>query len=135
MVNSIAIMGTTRNHAKTLKSVYDNAPFSTKHATAGLYFAERVKSGGAWDYKVQLGTNTLYYVSDLNSNMTGEAIGNFHYGYVGRSVFSAFTLKSAAGMYQIISGTSSFKYFDSFFDDPRDQAQIQKGIDKYDSEH
>ncbi|KIO60381.1 hypothetical protein B4064_3566 [Caldibacillus thermoamylovorans] len=35
MANSIAIMGTTRNHAKTLKSVYNNAAFHTKHLTAG----------------------------------------------------------------------------------------------------
>ncbi|WP_368996561.1 hypothetical protein [Caldifermentibacillus hisashii] len=47
MANSIAIMGTTRNHAKTLKSVYNNAAFHTKHLTAGLYFAVRVQSGGA----------------------------------------------------------------------------------------
>jgi len=131
----IDIMGETRSHAATLKSVYDNAIFSTKHLVAGQYFAERVKSGGVWDYKSYLGTNTLYYVEDLNTNMTGEAIGNFHYGYVGRSVFSATTLKSSAGMYQIYSGTSSIKYWDSFFDDPKDQAQIQKGIDKYNSEH
>lgn len=67
--------------------------------------------------------------------MTGEAIGNFHYGYVGRSIFSATTLKSAAGLVQIGVGTSNIKFYKSFFDDPKDQAQIQKGIDKYNSEH
>lgn len=131
----ISIMSKTRSHTKTLKSVFDDAIFSTRHIVAGMYFAERVKSGGAWDYKVQLGTKTRYSVTDLGTTMTGEAIGNFHYGYVGRAVFSGATLKSAAGMYQIISGTSSVKYYDSFFDDPADQAQIEKGIDKYNSEH
>lgn len=133
--NIISIMTTTRNNAKTLKSVFNNAPFSTRHVTAGLYFAQRVRTGGAWDFKASLGTRTLYNVSDLGRSMTGEAIGNFHYGYVGRTVFSGATLKSAAGMYQVISGTSSVKYYASFFDDPRDQAQIQLGISQYDSEH
>lgn len=133
--NIIPIMTTTRNNAKTLKSVFNNAPFSTKHLTAGMYFAQRVKTGGAWDFKATLGTKSLYKVSDLNRTMTREAIGNFHYGYVGRTVFSGNTLKSAAGMYQIISGTSSTKYYASFFDDPRDQAQIQLGISQYESEH
>lgn len=131
----ISIMYSTRQHKNTLKSVFDNAPFTTKHAVAGMYFAVRVQSNGEWDLKVPLGVNTTYYVDDLGYSMTGEAIGNFHYGYVGRAVFSATTLKSAAGMYQVISGTSSIKYYKTFFDDPRDTAQIQKGIDKYNSEH
>ncbi|MDN6294145.1 MAG: polymorphic toxin type 44 domain-containing protein [Alkalibacterium gilvum] len=131
----INIMYTTRNNKNTLKSVFNNAPFGTRHAVAGLYFAQRVRTGGAWDMKAQLGTNTSYYIDDLGTTMTGETIGNFHYGYVGRAVFSGATLKSAAGMYQVISGTSSVKYYSSFFDDPRDQAQIQRGIDMYDREH
>ncbi|SFC33925.1 toxin 44 [Alkalibacterium subtropicum] len=131
----INIMYTTRNNKNTLKSVFDNAPFGTRHAVAGLYFAQRVRTGGVWDMKAQLGTNTSYYIDDLGTTMTGEAIGNFHYGYVGRAVFSGATLKSSAGMYQVISGTSSIKYYSSFFDDPRDQAQIQRGIDMYDREH
>lgn len=131
----ISIMHTTRKNKNTLKTVFSNAPFRTKHAVAGLYFAQRVRTGGIWDMKAQLGTNRSYYIEDLGTTMTGEAIGNFHYGYVGRAVFSATTLKSAAGMYQIISKTSSVKYYSSFFDDPRDQAQIQRGIDMYNREH
>lgn len=67
--------------------------------------------------------------------MSDEAIGNFHYGYVGRAIFSGVTLKSTAGMYQLVSETSSAKFYNSFFDDPKDQTQIQLGIDKYNSEH
>ncbi len=129
------ILGEARNHAKELKSVFDNAVFTQKHYVAGMYFAERVKSGGIWDYKSYMGTNTLYYMEDLKTNMTGETIGNFHYGYVGRAVFGASTLKSAAGMYQIISGTSDWGYWDSFFDDPSDQQDIEWGIRVYESEH
>lgn len=129
------IMSEARSHAIQLRTVYDNAPFSSKNLTAGLYFAQRVKSGGAWDYKTYMGTHTLYYMEDLGVNMTGETIGNFHYGYVGSAVWSATTLKSAAGMYQIISGTSSLGYWDSFFDDPADQSDIQWGINVYNAEH
>lgn len=131
----MSLMYLSRTNKNTLKSVFDNAPFSTKHIVAGLYFAERVKTNGQWDLKVQLGVNTTYYIDDLGYSMTGEAIGNFHYGYVGRAVFSGVILKSAAGMYQIISSTSSLKYYDSYFDDPRDTAQIQRGIDRYNAEH
>ena len=67
--------------------------------------------------------------------MDGETIGNFHYGYVGRSVFLPVVLKSAAGMYQLHSGTSSINYWKTFFDDPADQEDIQWGIDMYEDEH
>ncbi len=129
------IMGEARSHASELKKVFDNAVFATKHYTAGMYFAERVKTGGVWDYKSYMGSKTLYYMEDLRTNMTGETIGNFHYGYVGRAVFEPVTLRSAAGMYQIISGTSNLGYWDSFFDDPSDQHDINWGISKYESEH
>lgn len=131
----ISIMGEARSHATTLKQVYDNAVFGTKNVVAGQYFAERVKTGDVWDYKSYLGVKIVYYVDDLSTTMTGEAIGNFHYGYVGRSVFSATTLKSAAGMYQIYSGTASIEYWKTFFDEPTDQAQIQRGIDKYEADN
>lgn len=129
------IMTEARNHAKKLKSVYDNAVFSKRYYTAGMYFAERVKTGGIWDYKSYMGTNTVYYMEDLKTNMSGETIGNFHYGYVGRSVFAAVTLKSLAGMYQVVSRTSSWGYWDSFFDDPSDQHDINWGIRVYEREH
>jgi hypothetical protein len=40
-------------------------------------------------------------------------------------------LKSAAGMYQIYSGTSKLKYISSYFDDPADQKAITKGYKDY----
>lgn len=129
------LMSLARIHADDLQEVYDNAAFGTAHITAGIYFYERVKSGGVWDYKDPLGTNTLYYEPTLGENMTGETIGNFHYGYVGSVVFEPETLKTAAGLAQIFAGTSDFSYWDSYFDDPRDQANIQWGIDTYNLEH
>lgn len=129
------IMTEARNHAAELRSVYNNAVFAVNYVVAGNYFAQRVRSGGIWDYKSYMGASTLYYMEDLRENMDGETIGNFHYGYVGSAVFSADILKSAAGFYQLVSGTSDLSYYESYFDDPADQADIQYGIDVYNSEH
>lgn len=131
----INIMEDARLHANELKSVYDSAPFGTRTVIAGVYFTERVKSGGIWDYKNYLGVTTRYYEEELDTYMTGETIGNFHYGYVGSAVFSPTILKAAAGLAQITDGTTSLDYWNSYFDDPRDQSDIQWGIDKYNQEH
>lgn len=132
---TIDLMPEARTHANQLKKVYDNAVFGTAHIVAGKYFADRVKSGGIWDYKRYLGLNTRYYETELRATMTGETIGNFHYGYVGSVFFGETTLKSAAGFIQILSGTTDIKYFNSYFDDPRDQKDIQWGINRYSAEH
>ncbi len=96
----------------------------------GEYFASRVKSNGIWDYKRTYGTKNQY---DFNKwTMTGEDIGNMHYGYVGRAAgFSENLLKTAAGAYQIYSGTSTVKWYDSYFDDPNDQIWIQYGFNLF----
>ena len=49
--------------------------------------------------------------------------------------FEDVTLKSAAGAVQFVTGTSSWSYVSSYFDDPRDQKAIQKGIDIFKSTH
>lgn len=131
----IDLMEFARENAAELKAVYDNATFDTNTLVAGHYFAERVKTGGVWDLKASLGKDTTYYEPTLKAHMTGETIGNFHYGYVGSAVFAPFYLKSAAGFYQIISGTSDLSYWSSYFDDPADTEDIQWGIDVYNREH
>ena len=75
------------------------------------------------------------YLQQKHKKYEREEIGNFHYGYVGSAVWSETILKSMAGMYQIYSGTSSIRYWDSFFDVPADQYDIQRGINKYNAEH
>lgn len=129
------LMDVARANAEDLKEVFDNAAFGTAHAVAGLYFVDRVRSGGAWDFKSKLGTTRSYYIPELKVYMKGETIGNFHYGYVGSAVFTPFELKSAAGLYQIWSGTSDLSFWDSYFDDPADTEDIQWGIDVYNDEH
>ena len=67
--------------------------------------------------------------------MTGETIGNFHYGYVGSAIFGPTVLKAAAGFAQFCDGTTDFSYWNSYFDDPKDQEDIQWGINVYNREH
>jgi hypothetical protein len=40
-------------------------------------------------------------------------------------------LKSAAGLIQVLSGTAKKEWFNSYFDYPKDQYSIQRGIDMY----
>ncbi|MFQ9696532.1 MAG: polymorphic toxin type 44 domain-containing protein [Zhenhengia sp.] len=50
---------------------------------------------------------------------------------MGRAVFSPFILKSAAGLAQVLNGDFNMEFIGSYFDDPRDTANIQWGIDYY----
>ena len=93
----------------------------------GLEFASKVRPGGEWDYKQTYGATTTYIFGGMT--VRGEDLGNMHYGYVGSaSGFSSTLLKSAAGAVQIYSGTSYIGWYKTYFDDPRDQTFISKGI-------
>lgn len=61
-----------------------------------------------------------------------DDIGNIHYGYVGRVIFSTNTLLKAGGIVQIYAGTSDWSYWNSNFDDPRDQWAIKLGAELWD---
>ncbi|WP_088073066.1 polymorphic toxin type 44 domain-containing protein [Gottfriedia luciferensis] len=95
----------------------------------GQYFASQVKSGGPWDYKRQYGATTQYIFN--GKYVKGEDLGNIHYGYVGSVTFKASLLQSAAGAYQIYSGTSQGNWYGSYFDDPNDQYWINYGINMW----
>ncbi|PEO52055.1 polymorphic toxin type 44 domain-containing protein [Bacillus pseudomycoides] len=93
-------------------------------------FIKLVKTGGPWDYKVKYGLKNEYVFD--NQKLTGEDLGNFHFGYVGKAIgFTDIELKGGAGFYQILSGTAEREYYKTYFDDPRDQKMIQLGIDYY----
>ncbi|OPJ63391.1 polymorphic toxin type 44 domain-containing protein [Clostridium oryzae] len=96
----------------------------------GEFFANKVKTGGSWDYKQQLGTKKLYRarVNGATVDMAGEDIGNANYGFAGRKGFSAKLLRTAAGAYQICSRTSELGWYKTYFDDPNDQYWINRGI-------
>jgi hypothetical protein len=103
------------------------------YGAIGIFFTSKVQTGGEWDYKATLGTYNVYTVNICSRTYywSGEVIGNFHYGYVGSTKFAPIILLSAAGLVQIISGTSNISYWSSYFDDPVDQTYIQSGIDVY----
>jgi uncharacterized protein RhaS with RHS repeats len=83
-------------------------------------FYKAVRSGGEWDYK--------------KYGRQYEALGNYNYGLTGTSMgVSNYVLLNAAGTYQILSGTSGAGFGVPFLgspfgDDPKDQIQINEGI-------
>lgn len=105
------------------------------------YFANNEREGGAWDYKGVVGWDTIKLVKmDKNSKpnvntyaIYGEDIGNIHYGYVGRTFYPAWMLRSAAGLIQILSNGVNISQFNSYFDDPNDQLSINMGINYFDT--
>jgi hypothetical protein len=110
---------------------YEEKELGTYPASTGFYFASKVKTGGDWDYKRSYGYSSKKWVYRGNT-LTGEDVGNMHYGYVGRAAgFGTTVLKTAAGAYQIYSGTSSAGWYKSYFDDPNDQKWIIYGIDMW----
>ena len=81
-------------------------------------FYKAVRSYGKWDYK--------------RLDKKYEDFGNYHFGYVAAAKgIPELIARMGAGFYQIISGTSSFEYFNSFFDDPKDQYWIREGYKDY----
>lgn len=104
-----------------------------------IEFASKVAEGKAWDYKREIGWNTLRKVTidGKPHYLTGEDIGNIHYGYIGRDMdFSTATLCKAGGLVQVLTSKgASLKQFsyDSYYDDPTDQAAIKRGTSWYDN--
>lgn len=135
--NSLTVSKIYRTNLKTANSIKKS--YNQYKKSRGITFANSyrlsifytlVKSNGAWDLKRTLGTKSKY--TFMGTKKTGEYIGNHHYGYMGKAIeFSNTVLKIAAGMYQIYSGTSKWKYISSYFDDPVDQKAITKGYTDY----
>ena len=98
------------------------------------FFVNKVKPGGDWDFKSQkdwaLDSNTTYAYNF--TELRYDDIGNIHYGYVGRVLFSSDILLLAGGAVQIYTGTSKLSYWRTNFDDPRDQWAIEYGCQLWD---
>lgn len=96
---------------------------------ATYIFYQRVKPGGAWDFKSQPSWDLEYNSTYLYGSvlLRFDDPGNIHYGYVGSALFGEDILKIAGGAVQIWTGTSDIAYWKSYFDDPRDQAMIALG--------
>lgn len=98
------------------------------HAHSGdlLWFYDQVKSGGPMDYKA--GNDDQGKAEDY------ENFGNFNFGVVAAAHgIPEEVAKGGAGAYQVYSGTSDIRWLSSYFDDPRDTAQIAAGYDYYQS--
>lgn len=104
----------------------------TYPALTGFEFADKVRPGGVWDYKLTYGySNSYIYDGQVK---TGEDMGNFHYGFVGRAAtFEASLLLSAAGAVQLYAGSWEPAWWSTYFDDPKDQAMISYGISMWDN--
>lgn len=129
---------TDKLDATMKKNAAEMQSYSANHniISTGLYFAERVKPGGTWDFKSQDDWNLEYNVTYLynDTKLMYDDIGNIHYGYVGHSVFSMNTLLTMAGIVQIGTLTSDFSYINTNFDDPRDQWAVAYGSILWDVE-
>ena len=102
--------------------------------TTGLFFANKVRPGGLWDFKAQkewgLAWSQLYLYDGVL--LRYDDVGNIHYGYVGRAAFSEKLLLKVAGGVQILTDTSSWDYWKSNFDDPHDQWAVSFGCALWD---
>ncbi|MGE8205350.1 polymorphic toxin type 44 domain-containing protein [Heyndrickxia sp. NPDC080065] len=105
------------------------APFANTYRLGIFYVLTR--TNGIWDLKQTIGDVTLYTFKGTME--TGEYIGNHHFGYMGKAAgFNCRVLRIAAGMYQVYSGTSHWKYIFSYYDNPDDSKAIQDGCADYD---
>ncbi|GBF74333.1 hypothetical protein PA598K_02671 [Paenibacillus sp. 598K] len=96
-------------------------------------FVNNVKTGGRVDVKNSHFKDNSYYIYS-GELYRRDDLGNIYFGYAGKVFgYDDTFLKSGAGIYQIYSGTSEWGYVSSYFDDPRDSAMIQVGIDIYNS--
>lgn len=97
-----------------------------------MEFIKAVKTGSKYDLK---------YVWNLDKNVTYiydyiplryDDVGNIHFGYLGASLgYSLKFLQFGAGMYQIYEGTSDWKFYSTYFDDPQDSRMIGLGYNRY----
>ncbi len=113
---------------------------STIPAVSNSYFYMKVKSGGAWDYKIKdnwerdldvpyLGNRGLFMYNGKLT--TAEDFGNINYGYVGSAMGYLPTILYMGGGYAKCGIT--VKIMDSPYhcDDENDHEMIKRGIDMY----
>ena len=124
-----------------LTSYQKTIALGSKYALISFY--DLVRPGGTCDYKRWLDPSAkqILYNIEFQQNlyqMTAEEIGNIHYGFLGRSIgIDSETLLYAGGIVNIITSKSLIKNIDacinSYCDDENDVANVQRGIDYYDS--
>jgi len=119
------LFGEHLSHRRVRKAI--EARFNAYNAWADMVDTDR-----PWDHKSVIKREFGYGQYVGNETYTFDVWSNIHYGYVGRDCgFSEVELLAGAGYAQIKAGTSGWSYWSSWFDDPRDQAAIQVGINLY----
>ncbi len=99
------------------------------YANLGAFY-DRVRNGAEGDYKNQ--SRSYYFYRD--EVVDKETFGNRNYGYAGTAAgFGKTLLKGAAGYAQVRSSNAQLKDARTYFDDPKDTANIQIGISSYNS--
>lgn len=112
---------------------FDNVIACASYAIfgAGNYFVQKVRSGGAWDYKTlfpSYNTQVIIRIDNKDYSIQAQDIGNIHYGYVGSALFAPVILKSFAGLANALDNKINLSWVSTYFDDPADQLAIQRGI-------
>ena len=99
-------------------------------------FALMVMPGGKYDLKSQSEWQNRAHFIYNGEIVWYDEPGNILYGHLGKVMgFDDNILKAAGGAVQILQGRSSWEFASSYFDDPRDQKAIQKGIDIFKNTH
>ena len=121
-----------RESEKELKKETSNM----KPVAKMFYFATVVGNKGKYNLKNKPGWmgETFLYRGRV---MTAEDFGNYHYGYIGRSMgYSESLLLMGAGANHIVGhGFNFYCITYTFCDEPKDSYYIRKGIIEYDATH
>ncbi|PDX93064.1 hypothetical protein COM78_20725 [Bacillus thuringiensis] len=96
------------------------------------FFVNRHLDGGEWDYKSVYGSKNTYIFD--NRAMTGEDLGNMHFGYIGRALGLTTTqLLSHEEMNKIWSSQFVKDWSKGYFDEVKDRIWIMKGAQMWDN--
>lgn len=109
-----------------------NWPDTQRSKAEYFAFGDEEQQIGIWDYKSDIHAQHGEWAYDPagDRSYAYDVWSNILFGYNGRAAgFSTAELKSGAGAGQIVAGTSSSDYWNSWFDDPRDIAAMEIGID------
>ncbi len=99
------------------------------------FFYNKVKTRGEWDLKNKRAwkfnpKKEVFKYANKKLYRTDD-VGNIHFGFVGAVLFKREFLCAGAGVYQVKSGTSKWKYALSYGDDPHDTKMIRYGYSLY----
>jgi hypothetical protein len=92
-----------------------------------------IKTGGDWDFKNKAGhifnqSNARLDFFYSGSQFRYDDFGNYHFGHVAKmNGWPQRISLIGAGAVQVKNGTARLSYWNTFFDDPQDNAMIKRG--------